>query len=47
MEQSMHITVNIPVTITQCKKNREIERKKNVFFCGHDDHVGYIYKIIQ
>ena len=44
MEQSMHINVSIPVTITHVKENRKTEGQ---VFCGGDDHVGYIYKFIQ
>jgi hypothetical protein len=39
----MHINESIPVTITHVKENR----KTGEVFCGHDDHVGYIYKFIQ
>jgi hypothetical protein len=47
MKQYMHINVCIPVTITHVKENRKIERKTSRFLCGHDAHVGYIYKFIQ
>ena len=44
MKKSMHINESIPVTITHVNENRKTgggeEEKK--FFCGHDDHVGYI-----
>jgi hypothetical protein len=47
MKQNMHINVCILVTITHVKENRKIERKKGWFLCGHDNHVGYIYKFMQ
>ena len=46
MKKSMHINESIPVTITHVKENRKSAGKKRVM-CGHDDHVGYIYKFIQ
>ena len=47
MEQIIHINVSIPVKITHVKENRKTEEKGWGFFCGHDDHVGYLYKFIQ
>jgi hypothetical protein len=45
MKKSMYINESIPVTITHVKENRKIV--KTDFCCGHDDHLGYIYKFIQ
>jgi hypothetical protein len=33
----------MPVAITHVKENRKKTRRKKLFFCGHDDHVGYIF----
>jgi hypothetical protein len=41
-QTNKHINVYIPVTITHVKESRKIDRKRFVFLCGHDDHVGYI-----
>jgi hypothetical protein len=40
MEQTMHINVCIPVTITHVKENRKTE---TVFLCGHDVTVYILY----
>jgi hypothetical protein len=48
MEKSMHTNESIPVTITHVKENRKTGKKRGKeVLCGHDDHAGYIYKLIQ
>ena len=48
MKKSMHINESITVTIT-VQKRTEKQRKKGGtrVMCGHDAHVGYIYKFMQ
>jgi hypothetical protein len=46
MKKSMHINESLPVTIT-VQKRTEKQRGGGRVICGHDDHVGYIYKFIQ
>ena len=46
MKTSMHFNESIPIAITHVKENRTSENRGIRVMCGHDDHVGCIYKFI-
>ena len=48
MKKSLHIDESIPVTIAHVKENiKTMKKGEKQSLCGHDDHVGYIYRFIQ